>query len=790
MIVRSEQALPEIAQDALDRIRGILATLFEAAEDAILVMDGDRFVDCNPATLKMFRCHSRGEIVGRTPLQFSPAHQPDGAESAEKVRRFIAAAIDGNPQQFEWQHCRLDGAPFEVDVRLNRFIASGAPFLLSVVRDITARKRAEAALLQEKQFSERLIDSLPGAFYLFDSDLRLRRWRRPREAQEGYTDDELWGKSAESWCPTEESRRRMTALMRSALQHGGATDFSEIEISRKDGAVVPYLLSAVGVDSPTGPMVMGVGIDIAARVQAEKALAASERNYRALFDATNDALLIHDEDGRVLEVNQRACSMFAVDATQARHLTIEDLSQGEPPYSLRDAIEKIHRAMHEGPQIFDWCSKRSDGTLFWSEIALRAFHLEGADRVIASMRDITERKLAAMDRERLVIELEAANSAKDKFLAMVSHEFRNPLAAIQAGADLLTHVANLEESQVARAATIIDRNVKLQARLVGDLLDSSRLMQGRLTVQRAPTQLDDIVLLATEACRADAALADVVLEAHAESGIWVDADDDRIQQALINLIGNAIKFTPSGGRVTVSVMQHESCGRIIVEDTGIGIEADRLGGLFEMFRQGPAEVRKTPGLGIGLAIVKSIVDQHGGRVWVESHGRGRGTRFTIELPLCEPPHAWSRRQTSDAARSDSARPQIKILVVEDNDDTRTILVETFVELAYQVTSADSAETALDILTRESVDVILADIGLPGMNGYEFLRRARRLPSAARCPAFAMTGYGQDNDVQRSLDAGYVEHFVKPITAEQIDRRIQSLVRSNQPDPGHTTSKPH
>jgi CheY-like chemotaxis protein len=365
-------------------------------------------------------------------------------------------------------------------------------------------------------------------------------------------------------------------------------------------------------------------------------------------------------------------------------------------------------------------------------------------------------------------ELQAASTAKDQFLAVLSHELRNPLAAIQAGASLLRRFGRIEEPRASRAVGVIERNVKLQARLVDDLLDLSRLARGKLTIERTRIQLGDAVFSAVQACRADAGRAEVSLEVHAEPGIWVDADIDRVQQVVINLVFNAIKFTPKAGRVAVSVAARDHEGHLIVDDTGVGIEAERLPDLFEMFRQGQIAARRAPGLGIGLAIVKSIAELHGGRVWAESAGSGRGSRFTVALPLCDAPATGGEPTVPHPEH-----PHIKMLLVEDNSDARAMLAETFAELGYQVVPAESGEQALEILAREKVDVILADIGLPGIDGYEFLEKARRLPSAAHAPAFALTGYGQEGDINRAHEAGYADHFVKPVDVDKIDHRIRA-----------------
>jgi PAS domain S-box-containing protein len=767
------QTLPGMVQEALARIQTLLDTLFETAEDAIFLMDGLRFVDCNPATLRMFRCRKE-DVVGQAPWHFSPDRQPDGSSSAEKAARLVSAAMAGAPQQFEWRHCQLDRTEFDVETRLSRCLVGDVPFLVAVVRDITARKQAEAQARQATQFLERVVDSLPGVFYVYDSELRLRRWNKNFELATGCTADELRGSQLGARCATEEIRRTVTANARRMLERDGAADFMEVEILSSNGSLVWFFGSVVRVDSESGPLLVGVGIDVSARVRAERALAASERSYRELFDATNDAVLVYDEGGHVLDLNERARAMFGLDIAQARRLSIDDLSLGEPPNAPREALDRIERAVHEGPQVFDGRSRRSDGTVFWTETALRAFRFDDEARVIASVRDITERKLAAFERERLMTDLEAANTAKDQFLAVLSHELRNPLAAIQAGADMLRR-SEISNERASHAVDVIERNVKLQARLVNDLLDLSRLVRGKLTLQRAVVGLGELALSAVDACRADAARAGVSLDARAESGLWVDADADRVQQIVVNLVDNAIKFTPKGGRVNVAVMSKERRGLIVVEDTGVGFEAARLPYLFEMFRQGEVAARRAPGLGIGLALVKMFAELHGGRVRAESAGPGRGSRFTVELPLTAAP-----RPAGAGRISDSGPARVKMLLIEDNVDTRNLLADSFGEYGYDVLTAENAEAALELIAREEVDVIVSDIGLPGMDGYEFLRRARELPSARHATAFALTGFGLEADLRRARDAGYVDHFVKPLDVEEMNRRIRARSPARRP----------
>ena len=343
-----------------------------------------------------------------------------------------------------------------------------------------------------------------------------------------------------------------------------------------------------------------------------------------------------------------------------------------------------------------------------------------------------------------------------------------------------------EGDSVRQTLGIIERNAQLEARLVGDLLDLSRVASGKLNLQRAPVALDAVVQAAVDGRLAEAEAAGLALRADVAAGLWVLADGDRLQQVLANLLSNAVKFTPSGGAIRVGVRESAGWAQITVEDTGDGIDPGLLDHLFELFRQGEVSGQRRSGLGIGLALVKSVIDLHGGRVRAESAGPGEGSRFTVELPLIAGPEAVSRP-------GGMAAPA-RILLVEDNPDTRAMLSQSLAALGHQVQTAASGEEALQILAeREAAGaarpptlplapsstrragtpgILLVDIGLPGMNGYEFLERARTLPGVGHVPAFAVTALRRQDDVRQAREAGYAGHFVKPVDVAALDRHIR------------------
>lgn len=626
----------------------------------------------------------------------------------------------------------------------------------------------------------------------------------------------------------------------------------------------------------------------------------AEASYRAIFDAANDAILIHDlEQGAILDLNAKAREMFGYSAEEARALTVGSLGTGVPPYTCEDAWEHNRRAAQGEPQLFEWQAKDRSGRVFWVEVNLKRTTLNGEDRLLAVVRDISARKqtegalresetrfrtlgdfapvgifrmngdgwctyvnarweeitgrsyedglgygwletLHPDDRrmlleewqqtagqregwssERRVVtpngevrwirvrarpvpsangrhpeyigtiedvterrrmdgeraqalqreqaaraEAQDANAAKDRFLAVLSHELRNPLSPILAGVQILRRVAP-DNERVRRTVDAIERSAKLEARLVDDLLDLSRIGRGKITLQRAPVTLDAVVHDAVETQIAEVEKAGLTLRVDAVPGLWVLGDADRLQQGVMNLVSNSLKFTPPPGEIRIRVERADGCGRIVVEDTGIGIAHDTLPNLFTMFQQGDVAGKRKGGLGIGLALVKSFTEMHGGRVWAESDGPGKGSRFTVELPLTEAPGG-----VTEGERDGEVPDHMGVLLVEDNPDTLALLKDSLEILGYDVRAAASAEDALALLRQGRPDIILSDIGLPGIDGYEFLRRAHAMPGLADVPALALTGWSQPEDVQRAREAGYVGHFTKPVDMDVLDRRMR------------------
>jgi signal transduction histidine kinase/ActR/RegA family two-component response regulator len=401
---------------------------------------------------------------------------------------------------------------------------------------------------------------------------------------------------------------------------------------------------------------------------------------------------------------------------------------------------------------------------------------------------------AALERARDTAE--TANRAKDEFLAVVSHELRTPLTPILAWARMLRG-GKLDAAGERRAVEIIERNARSQAQLIEDLLDVSRIITGKLRLDVHPVELPQLVEAAIDSVRPTAEVKGVrlgtVIDPHA--GL-VAGDPERLKQVVWNLLSNAIKFTPRGGRVQTILRRVNSHLEIAVSDTGQGIAAEFLPYVFDRFRQADASsTRAHGGLGLGLAIVRHLVELHGGRVRAESAGIGQGATFIVELPLSPlaPPTAERRHPAIDGTTASGAHaPNIaglRVLAVDDDDDTLETLRTLLQQHGAEVRTAASSESGLEVFERWRPDLIISDIGMPGEDGYHFIRRIRARPAGqgGRVPALALTAYARIDDRLQVLSAGFQMHVPKPIEPAELIAVVASLADWMREHPGTGSS---
>jgi signal transduction histidine kinase/ActR/RegA family two-component response regulator len=404
---------------------------------------------------------------------------------------------------------------------------------------------------------------------------------------------------------------------------------------------------------------------------------------------------------------------------------------------------------------------------------------------LAVAEELARRAGLAVETARLYREAQVANRLKDEFLAIVSHELRTPLNAIMGWASLL-RTGRLDQAKSEQALDTIERNVKTQAQIVADLLDVSRIITGKLALDLQPVDLVPVVEAALDVLRPAAAGKQVALDVRLEPLDAVSGDPQRLQQVIWNLLSNSVKFTPPGGRVEVTLARAGGAARIQVRDTGQGIPRDFLPHVFDRFRQADASTtRRHGGLGLGLAIVRHLVELHGGLVEAESDGEGRGAMFTVTLPLrpLQMPLQLPRGDTDpglDAGELAVLRG-LHVLVVDDEPDTRAVAAAVLERCGCRVSLADGAAPAFALFERDRPDVLLVDLAMPGEDGYSLLRRVREraLDEGGQVPAAALTAHASTEDRARALAAGFQMHLAKPVAAGTLAWATARLGRTRR-----------
>jgi len=420
--------------------------------------------------------------------------------------------------------------------------------------------------------------------------------------------------------------------------------------------------------------------------------------------------------------------------------------------------------------------------------------------VLRALRLTAERQLrlqAEAERDRLLASeraarasAEAANRMKDEFLAVVSHELRTPLNAILGWASVLSGRVPDEDPLLAKAVRTIERNARMQARLIEDLLDISRIITGKLQIRADEVSVAGFVNAAVEAVSPAAEAKDITLSVTVASSVTVIGDADRLQQIVWNLLSNAIKFTPQSGSVTLVAAQQGDAVTVEVRDTGAGIAPEFLPYVFERFRQEDATVTRTQGgLGLGLAIVRQLAELHGGTVSAESEGPGHGARFQLQLPVRrsvpQELSPESRIPESISSESSPAPPVtislngVQVLLVEDQADAREVVALILRGCGARVRSVGSVAEALSALQDTSFDVIVSDIGMPNTDGYTFLRQVRELPreNVANTPAIAVTAFASKQDAANAAAAGFQRHVAKPVSAQQLVLAVAEVLQA-------------
>ncbi|MBN1534835.1 MAG: PAS domain S-box protein [Spirochaetes bacterium] len=644
-------------EQALSESEVLHRTLFETANDAILLMNRDRFIDCNARALSMFGC-SRSDIVGSSPSAFSPALQPDGRDSREGSLEMINLALAEGPQFFEWEHCRRDGTAFSAEVSLNSMDLHGQILLQAVVRDVTERKRAEEALRRSEATISSVFRAAPVGIFIM-KDRVYKSTNQYWCEKFGYPEDTITNENTRMLYESDEEWARVGRELYSGLQANGIITI-ETRLRRKDGAFRDVIMTAAPMrqdDLSAGTV--AIIHDITERKEAERALYESERKYRELVEHANSIILRWSHEGRITFLNEFGQRFFGYSAEEiiGRHVmgTIVPAtdSHGQDLRKLMDSIcadpvvfeKNVNENMRrDGERVWiAWTNK-----IAWDEqgrvseilsVGTDVTELKRAEEAIRALNAGLEQRVAARTAELAVAkeQAEAADRIKSAFLATMSHELRTPLNSIIGFTGIILQglAGPLNEEQ-GKQLGMVRSSAQHLLSLINDVLDISKIEAGQLKVHIDHFDVRAVVEKAVAAMRpmADKKGLAFTLSVGSDIGEAV-GDMRRVEQVLLNLVGNAVKFTESGEvAVSVEAIQNHGGGavRFRVADTGIGIRPEDMDDLFLPFRQIDTGItRKSEGTGLGLAICRKLADLMGGEITAESEW-GRGSVFTFTLP--------------------------------------------------------------------------------------------------------------------------------------------------------------
>ena len=586
------------------------------------------------------------------------------------------------------------------------------------------------------------------------------------------SENDVRGKSFADMWPIGEQAKVRSAIRGAA--NGGITQFEGYCPSAKGTPhwwEVRFAPVTVAEGEPL--RIVGISREVSERHLAALAARASEDRFSLSLESSGDGICGMAVDGSCTFINSAGAGLLGYQSEELVGLSLHEIVHyHRPDGSEYPLIEcPIYKAAHGGNAaiVDDEVFWHKDGHSIPVTFAVFPVIVDGKQLVtVVTFSDRTERQRMENDLRRFAAEFSEADRRKTVFLATLAHELRNPLAPLRTGLDLLAKMGDTPAT-IAKVRDMMQRQLAQMVHLINDLLDVARITSGKMELK---TELVDLRRIATIAIEASESVIkarehnlDVRLPTEA---ILLDADVTRLTQAISNILDNAAKYTPPGGCITLSAEIAGSDAQIKISDTGVGIESASLPAIFEMFtRVGRERHPATGGLGIGLNLVRRLIDLHGGRVTAQSPGIGHGSTFTIRLPL-------ARIRTSDTSPNSAGslptkETAFRILVVDDNKDAATTMAMLLGQGGHKTLAANSGAEALQAVAEFNPDILFIDIGMPVMNGYEVARQLRAMPGRGSLILVALTGWGGEDDVTQSRDAGFDEHLTKPVDCETLER---------------------
>jgi PAS domain S-box-containing protein len=787
---------------SLDEADAYLAAIVESSDDAILTKDLDGIIQtANLATERLFG-YTQAELIGQpVRILIPPDRQAEEDDILARMHR--GERVD----HFETVRLTKDGRPIDISLTVSpvRDATGTIVGVSKTARDITERKRAAAALDAQREWFRVTLASIGDAVIAADPRGHVSYMNATAETLTGWTAADAEGRPlAEVFHIINEKSRQPVenpAALVIRLGHIVGLANHTVLISR-DGTERPIADSAAPIRDGSGAIIGVVLVfrDVTEERLAEDAIAEQREWLETTLESIGDAVIATDVRGHIVFMNPVAEHLtgWRVDAARGRACT--DVFTIINEQTRRTVENPVTRVLAAGIVV----GLANHTILIAADGTERPIDDSGAPirnrdgrivGVVLVFRDVTERRRAEMDRqiaaaerERLLeaervarTEAERASRVKDDFVAMVSHELRTPLNAILGWTQLMARNRQ-DDAVLDRGLDVVARNTRLQAQLIADLLDISRIVSGKLRLDIQNVDLVAVVREAIETVHQEASAKHITIRQELETAIGpVAGDPGRLQQVVWNLLSNAIKFTSIGGQIVVTLRRIGDELDIAVADTGVGIRAEVLPQLFDRFHQADRSItRRFGGLGLGLSIVKTLVEMHGGSVRADSPGEGQGATFTMTLPSSriEAPPALIPTTTAaaDEAVHTVSLGGIRMLVVEDEPDTREFLKRLLESRGASVALATSAPDALAIWEVVRPELLISDIGLPGMDGYDLMQqiRLKDVGDGGGIPAVALTAYARSEDRTRALLAGFQAHLAKPVEPAELLATIASF----------------
>ena len=713
------------------------------------------------------------------------------------LRKLLDKILPANTQFNDYRvECKFPGLGQRAMLLNARRLDAGAKteLILLAIEDVTERGSTEIEVARNRQWLTTALASIGDAVIATDTDARVMFMNPTAQRLTGWTQTEATGRPLHDIfnIVNEDTRNTVESPVSKAIRMGAIVGLANHTLLiAKNGTEHPIDDSAAPIRDEAGNIlgVVMVFHDIAERRAAEKAQA----RLAEIVDSSEDAIVAKDLNGIIQAWNQGAEHLFGYSAKEAIGKSITIII----PQDRLDEEANVLARIRSGERIahFETIRRRRDGSLVEISLSVSPLKNRRGEIIGASKtaRDITERKRLQAELEAHLIneqslrmEAESANRSKDLFLATLSHELRTPLNAIVGWVSIL-RAGGCKEEDFREGLEVIDRNAKAQVQLIDDVLDVSRIVSGKLQLNVQRCEVASVIGAAVDAVRPAADAKGIRIRTQIDpSASPGTCDSARIQQVVWNLLTNAIKFTSKGGQVKVALDREHSMTRITVSDTGQGISPAFLPHVFDRFRQADSSTRrKFGGLGLGLSIVKQLVEMHGGTVRAESAGEGHGAKFTVELPIV----AVSATQAEESAVVDESVSTsaatgmaqsirldgLRIVAVDDEADARRVLTKVLGDAGAIVTAAANVPDALQAVERVQPHVLVSDIAMPDEDGYDLIRKIRASGNDAKSlPAIALTAFAHKDHARRALMAGFQVHVAKPVDPRDLLVVVASL----------------